>query len=276
MFDIITFGSATRDGFFEGIEFVEVEGREFRVGKGLCLPYGAKVDVPHVTFATGGGGINTAVTFARQGLKTMVVCRVSNDVSGEEIIRGQKKEGVNTSFTQIDKEVKTAYSVIFLTSEGERTILGYRGCAVNLSEKEIPWKKLKSKWFFIGPLSGNKTLLKMLLDYAKEHKIKVASTPGKAELETLRENPSWLNYYDVFILNQEEASFLTEIPYKKESEIFKKLDKLVNGIVVMTKGPEGVTVSDGKNLYATGTYKEKRVVDRTGAGDAFLSFRAPG
>ncbi|MEK7627405.1 MAG: PfkB family carbohydrate kinase, partial [Patescibacteria group bacterium] len=40
---------------------------------------------------------------------------------------------------------------------------------------------------------------------------------------------------------------------------------------VMTDGPNGVWVSDGKIIYKSGIYKEKKIVDRTGAGDAFGS-----
>jgi sugar/nucleoside kinase (ribokinase family) len=32
-----------------------------------------------------------------------------------------------------------------------------------------------------------------------------------------------------------------------------------------------VVVSDGKNIYSAGVFKEKRYIDRTGAGDAFGS-----
>ena len=38
----------------------------------------------------------------------------------------------------------------------------------------------------------------------------------------------------------------------------------------MTKGPDGVVVSDGKNIYSAGI-PDSPVVERTGAGDAFSS-----
>ena len=38
----------------------------------------------------------------------------------------------------------------------------------------------------------------------------------------------------------------------------------------MTKGPEGVVVSDGKNIYRAGV-PDSPIVERTGAGDAFAS-----
>jgi len=271
MFDIITIGSATRDGFFQGINFISLKDKRFKTGQGIGLPLGAKMPVKKVTFTTGGGGVNTAVTFSRQGFKTALISRVADDVSGREVILGQRKEGVYTGFIQIDKKIRTAYSVIFLLPSGERTILSYRGCSDNLTEKEIPWSKIKTKWFFIGPLGGNEKLLKTVINYCRKNKVKIGSTPGQKELQFLKKNTSWLNFYDVFILNQEEASELTDLPYQKEKEIFKKLDQWVKGIVVMTKGPLGAVVSDGKNIYQAGIYPQKKIVDRTGAGDAFSS-----
>jgi len=62
-----------------------------------------------------------------------------------------------------------------------------------------------------------------------------------------------------------------DVPYQEEKAVFQKLDQWVKGIVVMTKGPEGVSVSDGKNFWQAGIFPEKKLVDRTGAGDAFGS-----
>ena len=39
----------------------------------------------------------------------------------------------------------------------------------------------------------------------------------------------------------------------------------------MTKGPKGVEVSDGKTVWSAGILPMKKIVDRTGAGDAFGS-----
>lgn len=271
MFDIISIGSATRDGFFKGIPFVEVEDKRFSVGRGIALPYGGKVKVPEVIFSTGGGATNVSVTFSRQGFKTCCICRIGKDVSGEEIIRNLKAEKVNTKYFQIDKNSPSAYSVIFLTESGERTILSYKGAGDDISEKEIPWKKLKSRWLFLSSLAGNKELLIESINWAKKKKAFLATNPGFGELKIFKEFPELLNNFDIFILNQEEAATLTDIPYNQEKELFKKLDNLIQGLVVMTKGPEGLIVSNGKELWRVGTYKEKAIVDRTGAGDAFAS-----
>ncbi len=270
-FDVITIGSATRDGFFEGVDFLSVEGKCFVANKGICLPLGAKIRVPKVHFLTGGSATNTAVSFARQKLKTAVICRVGNDISGKTIIKEQEEEGIDTQFIQKDYIVPTAYSVIFLTSSGERTILSYKGCAENLTIQEIPWKKIKTQWLCIGSLGKEKNILKEIIEFAVSKKIKLAINPGWHELNWFKKHPKWLDKFEIFICNQEEAVYLTDIPYIKEKKIFKKLDDFVKGIVVMTKGKNGVSVSNGKTLWKAGVFKKKKIIDTTGAGDAFAS-----
>lgn len=271
MFDIITIGSATRDGFFEGVDFLSVQGKCFVANKGICLPLGTKVRVPKVHFLTGGSATNTAVSFARQGLKTAIICRVGNDISGKTIIKEQEEEDIDTQFIQKDCLVPTAYSVIFLTTSGERTILSYKGCAENLTIQEIPWKKIKTRWLCIGSLGKEKNILKEIIEFAVSENIKLAINPGSQELNWLKKHSKWLDKFEIFICNQEEAAYFTDIPYIKEKKIFKKIDNLVNGIVVMTKGKNGVSVSNGKTLWKTGIFKGKKIMDTTGAGDAFAS-----
>ncbi|HHE64926.1 MAG TPA: carbohydrate kinase family protein, partial [Bacteroidetes bacterium] len=178
MFDVITIGSATRDGFFQGIDFLFVEGKCFATNKGICLPLGSKIKVPKVYFLTGGSATNTAVTFSRQGLKTAIICRVGNDISGKTIIEEQKEENINTQFIQKDYAVPTAYSVIFLTSSGERTILSYKGCSEKLTISEIPWKKIKTRWLCIGSLGKEKNILKKIIQFAALKNIKLVINPG--------------------------------------------------------------------------------------------------
>ena len=281
MHDIITIGSAAKDIFLQGINFVNCKSGDFKTGKGICLGLASKNNVSEADLFNGGSAVNTAVTFSRQGLKTGAIFRIGDDLFGKDILDFLKKEKIDTSLHQKDKEIGTALSVILL-SNGERTILDYKGAGRNINEKQIPWSKIKTKWFFVGTLSGNKKLLEKIFSAVNSAKIKLAGNPSLADLKILKANPKLLKNYDVFLLNQEEASYLTGVPYQKparnashseaggEKEIFKKLDKLVDGIVVMTKGVKGVSVSDGRNIYRAGIFPQK-AYDRTGAGDAFGS-----
>jgi len=270
MFDVITFGSATRDMFVTSKNFQAIKSDDFVSGKGLCVPAGAKIYVDDIVFASGGGATNTAATFALQGLATACVTKVGDDPGGNAVIEELKKLGVNTGFVSKDKKFKTAYSVILSPPHGERTILVYQGASHELRKQEISWRELKTDWFYLSGLSGRSSeIFEPLINFAHEQEIKIAVNPGEAQLKMgIDRLEPILNKIDVFILNKEEATRLTCLPYNAEKEIFKRLDNWVKGIAVMTKGPEGVMVSDGRDIYSAGIPKSD-IVDRTGSGDAF-------
>jgi sugar/nucleoside kinase (ribokinase family) len=272
MFDIVTFGSATRDLFIKSKDFKTLKHPSFITGQGLCFNLGSKIYIDGLFFATGGGGTNTATTFARQGFKTACVGKVGQDLGGKAIKEELKKLKI-TDWVVEDKKRTTAYSIILSVSKKERTILVYQGACHYLEEKEIPFNKLRTKWIYIAGLSGHSAkILVPIINFAKKNKIKVALNPGASQLALgLLGLKNILSVVDILIINQEEGARLTGLPYTKEKEIFKKLDKYVRGIVVMTKGPKGVIVSNGKYIFQAGTFKERRYEDRTGAGDAFGS-----
>ena len=275
MYDIITFGSASQDIFLKSKDFKVFKNKvDFATGKGICLPFGSKIDVEDVVFTSGGGGTNTAATFAKQGFKVAFCGAIGADVFGLEIVRELKQFRIDTRFLVKKKEKKTNCSVIVSKGRGERTILVYRGASELLCDKDINWKKIKkAKWFYAAPITG--LLCDNLIDimtFAKTYNIKVAMNPSKQQL-SLPESQlkSILQKIDILFLNQEEASFLTKISYEKESEIFKKIDEICPGVAVMTKGGEGVVVSDGKYLYSAKADSKRKVIDTTGAGDSFAS-----
>ncbi|MFC1700920.1 carbohydrate kinase family protein [Patescibacteria group bacterium] len=272
MYDIITFGSATQDVFMSSRKFQKIESEKFNTKKGLCMPLGTKIQMDKVVFSMGGIGANTAVTFARQGLETAYLGQIGKDISAQVVKHELSKQGVSMEFIKEREEWQTAYSVIISLPDVGRSILEKYGACHEIIEQDIPFDKIKTKWFYIGSLSGNSSkIFKSLLKFAGENDIKIAHNPGKTQLSDdiniLRDN---LDKIDILILNQEEAAKLTDLDIEQEKEIFNKLDELVQGIVVMTKGPDGVVVSDGKKKYSAGIPKSP-MIERTGAGDAFGS-----
>jgi len=273
-YDVITFGSVTQDIFMASRSLKVVEGEEFETKKGLCVSLGSKLRMESAFLAMGGVGANTACTFAEQGLKTAYLGAVGRDAFAETIKRELTRHGVSLDLLKELDDYPTAFSVILSLPGVERSILEKYGACHELAEEDTPFDKLEANWFYVGSLSGNShRMLAPILNFAKkEAGIKVSSNPAGSlktpeHTEIIR---SVLGKIDILILNQEECAKLTGIDFKNEKEIFRKLDEMVNGIAVMTKGPEGVVVSDGKNLYSAGI-PESDMVDRTGAGDAFGS-----
>ncbi|MEK7121782.1 MAG: carbohydrate kinase family protein [Patescibacteria group bacterium] len=271
MYDIVSIGSATRDILINADNFRSLDVPDFSSGKGLCFPLGSKIEIKKIVFTSGGGGTNAAVTFARQELSTACVGVVGNDLNGQEVSNELAREGVEIKYFQKHNDDYTAYSVILVDSSGERTILSYKGEGQHFDVNKIDFDQLQTKWLFLDSLGGHYDLLEKAVNWAVANNIRLATNPGGKELEHgLEKLRPLLKNFSIVIMNQEEASGLTGIDYKQEEEIFKLMDEIIDGIFVMTKGPEGVVVSDGKNIYRAGV-PDSPVVERTGAGDAFSS-----
>lgn len=277
MYDIITIGTATRDIFLTSPFFKVVRDAEhlkkngFPTGEAQCFALGGKVEINKPIFTTGGGATNAATTFARQGLKTAALVKIGEDKAGKDIVGEMAKEKI-ASFAVKDKNKGTAYSTILLSEAGERTILVYRGASGDLTIDEIPFKKIKAKWAYIAPSNIAFDVMKKIFDYLQENGALIAFNPSKYYIELgIAQLRPFLEKSKVVILNREEASYLTDVDYQNEGEIFKKIDEITPGIVVITDGPNGVMVSDGANIYQAGIFENQKVIDRTGAGDAFGS-----
>jgi len=246
-------------------------GKNLASSKEICFPLGSKIDIDKIQFTSGGGGTNTAATFSLQGFKTAFCGTVGDDASGLQIINELKKFKIATNFIIKTKKKPTNHSIIVFNEGQDRTILAYRGASELMSKKDIPWLKLKTKWLYLAPLSG---LLcdnfEELVHFAFDKKIQVAINPGIAQL-SLPNFSDIAKKINVLILNQEEASFLTKIPYENEKDIFKKMQEICPGILIITKGGNGVTVSDGKAIYSAVPPQDRKIVDTTGAGDSFAS-----
>ena len=271
MFDIITFGSATWD------ISLKISGKRIKdeadliIDKGIFFNLGSKIDVDDMYFSFGGGGLNTSATFKNQGFKIAYCGSVGNDIPGKEIIEHLKEKKINYSFV-VKKEKPTNNSVIFHVPNQDRTVLAYRGASEMLNKNDIDWNNLKASWFYLAPLSGKLNLItEDIVFFAKKQGIKTLVNFGNSQLKMNKNKiKNILDKTDILLLNKEEASLLTRTKYEKEDQIIRKINELHQGLNIITKGEEGVVVSDGKYVYEA-KLKRFKIIDKTGAGDSFGS-----
>lgn len=252
--DVISFGSAVLDVFLKSSDFRLVKNKGVFTTQSLVIPYGVKSEVSDLVITSGGGGTNTAVGFARLGLKSAVVARCGWDFAGKMIRQEIKKEKVTDEFlVQVEGE-KTDYATILIGPDGNRTILVYRG-GTRLESSLIDFKKLNAFWFYIASLEGNLDLLEALVDWGQKNHIKVALNPGRDEINQKERLLKIVQKVDVLILNQEEADNLGVI--------------LSKNIVVITQGEEGIMAHiPNKGKVMMEGFRVK-MIDQTGAGDGF-------
>lgn len=262
MFDIISFGSATVD------VFAETDMKE--KGKFMAYPVGSKLMLGGLRFDIGGGGTNTAVAFARLGLKTGYIGKVDSGFGGKQILDLLRKEKI-TFIGSIEKNSKLigGYSVILDSAENDRTILSYKGVNETIKVSDIQMNKAKTRWLYLSSFLG--TSFETQKKFAKEvHKkgTKIAFNPSNYLIE--KKNLSEiLKITDILILNKEEAQMLVRKKVEGDN-LLKGLRKLGPKIVVVTDKDKKTFAFDGEGKYSILPHKIK-VVERTGAGDAFAS-----
>lgn len=279
MFDVISIGSIIRDIIFKTNESkIPTNGCEgIKHQPLICFRYGVKIDPDEVFFLFGGGGNNSAMSFAKLGLNTSIFSKVGDDGTGKLIVAHLKKNQINTNLIKIDKKLHTALSFIIVGKYGERTIFPYAGASGNMDLCQEDIKKLsKTKWIYLTTLrnKSQKILPKINL-LVKKNNIKLAFNPGSTELERgFGYLKNILKNTEVLILNKEEAIQLIScceiIKNKNPKFLLPILKKYGPKTIVITDGENGAWSLDSNIVYYIPACKGK-IIEKTGAGDAFGS-----
>lgn len=271
MYDVVTIGSATRDNFLL-MDYDLINWPKSPSKKAVVFNWGEKYGVDRVYSTLGGNAANASVTFARQGFRAACVAKIGSDIAGDEFLAYLKSHKVDVSLIANSEDLPTAYSALLLGKTGERTILNYHGASDTFKLKDLKLNKMKARWWYVSLSGASAAMYPALIAYAKKNGIKVAFNPSGYHLKRHKQAIlDSLKDLAFLVLNKGEAADLVGISFDNPKIVFQKLDALMPGIVAVTDGPNGVMVSDGKNIYRAGIFKEKVIVDRTGAGDSFGS-----
>ena len=277
MLKILTIGAAVQDVFLShSDEFKPVTDKPSNE-LFIKLDLGAKADVNNINFSTGGGATNAAVTFVRQGIEADFMGTIADDPAGKAVLEDLDKEGVGTKYISYSDRYHTGYSVLLLAPSGERTILTYRGASTHYDPKNFKIDKIDASWIYLSSMAGNMDILENIFTSAKNKGIKIFFNPGKSELKQIDKLKALLEDVDVLSVNREEAMQIVD--GDSLNELIHRIISLVK-VAIISDGPNGVIASDGKTIVRAGMYEDVKVIDRTGAGDAFgsgfLSYWAKG
>ncbi len=256
MFDVISFGSAVVD------VFVNTDVSEKK--KSISYPVGSKILIKDLKFDIGGGGTNTSVAFSRLGLRTGYVGKVGEDENGKKILEMLKKEKVKF-LGKIEKNKASGYSIVLDSKADDRTILTFKGINDGVLISDV--KKFKTKWLYFSSLLGESfKTQKKLAEKLFKKRVKIAFNPSDYLIkEKKKQVLDLLKLTHVLILNKEEAQMITN-----KKDLLNGLHELGPKIVVITDKKNIIKASDGNKKYSLKPNKIK-VIERTGAGDAFAS-----
>lgn len=267
--DFVAIGDIVTDAFID-LEDAWIETDNPEGSKELCMRFGDKIPYRNVdVIAAVGNSPNAATSAHRLGLQSALVTNLGDDKYGQEMIEQIKKEGLDTRFIKVHKGMGSNYHFV-LRWKAERTIL------VKHYEYEYALPDLSSpKWIYLSSLAENSLPFHdIIADYVEKHpETKLAFQPGTFQMKLGAEKLARLyKASELFFCNKEEAQRILGNTEQDIKKLLTGMHGLGPKIVVITDGPDGAYVSDGKEVWHGPMYPDPAPpVDRTGAGDSFAS-----
>jgi ribokinase len=220
----------------------------------------------------GGKGSNQAIAAARLGAEVIFISKLGRDMFGEMARRTYAAEGVSDRHIHESATQMTgAAAIIVDAAHGENAIVVVPGACDELSFAEIDAAAddIAASAVFVTQFELKLPVVERAIGIAAERGVKVILNPAPA----VSVDPSLYRLVDYLIPNESEAAALSGIQVESIEDAQRSADFfLVHGArnVLVTLGARGVLVKNAalcRHIPAVGA---GRVVDTTGAGDAFV------
>ena len=220
----------------------------------------------------GGKGSNQAVAAAKAGVKTYFISKIGNDQFGQMATKIYDETKVDYSNVIISKEHSTGAAAIMVNEQsGANAINVFPGAAGAITNEDIDKAKdtIKNSKIFLTQLEAPIDTVMYAIKKAKELGVQTILNPAPAaEIDK-----SIFPFIDYFTPNETEASFYVNHPVVTPNDASKAATKLLEmGIknVIITLGEKGAFFANSNESFSSPIANlSNRVVDTTGAGDAF-------
>lgn len=274
-YQVITIGSTTLDAFMT-LDHEKLSCRINNETNEICFHQGDKVDVQRYDFQMGGNATNVAVGLSRLGVKATLCSEIGDDEFSIKIRNALAHEQIERLFVTEKHNSQTSFSVI-INVKGDRTIF------VQDVERDHHFdiSDVTCEYIYLTSLGREwQTPYKKAVEFVKENECKLVFNPGSRQLfeghETVRHV---IAHTDVLVVNKEEGEHLLFGEKKIDSsnehsyikELLQGLRKMGPSLVVITNGQHGSFALNSEDEYFYRELYEARVVERTGAGDAYTA-----
>lgn len=217
----------------------------------------------------GGKGANQAVAAARLGGNVTFICKVGNDIFGNEAIKMFHKEGIITTYVGFAPKEPSGVALINVDKNGENCITVASGANGTLSIDDIKNAEsaIKDASILIMQLETPMETVSFAAQVAKKNGITVVLNPAPGvELPD-----DLLTNIDILIPNTTEAEIISGINITDEESAKTAIYAIVSkGIrtVIVTLGSKGALAFENDEFIYIPAYKVE-AIDTTAAGDTF-------
>jgi sugar/nucleoside kinase (ribokinase family) len=220
----------------------------------------------------GGSVANSIVGLSQLGDQVGFIGKVSDDNFGAKYEEGLKKENVEYFYSKKKEDLPTGTCLILVTPDSERTMCTFLGTAGKINDNDVSSDSVKqSEIIFLEGYLWDEGEPKKAFDKAIISANKVAMSLSD-QFCVDRHKPHFLdlvkNKLDITFANEQEITSLIEAKNFKEVINFSKL---LNKLVIITRGEKGAIAIDGDEIVECDIQKNLKIIDLTGAGDLFAA-----
>lgn len=219
----------------------------------------------------GGKGSNQAIAAARAGGDVRIITRIGRDTFGAMARQAWQAAGINADAVIEDAGAPTGAAFIFVSTEtGNNAIIVESGAAAKLSAADVRAAEAAiadAKVFmtqFEQPIAAAMEGLRL----ARAHGAITILNPAPA---VPVDDAIWA-LCDYVTPNETEAAALTGLPVEDEDQALLAAKELVRRgarNALITLGEKGALLHGEAGTFIVPAFTVEKVVDTTGAGDAF-------
>ena len=239
------------------------------------------------TFATGPGGkgSNQAVAAGRAGVPTLFIGAVGRDVFAEGARRFYRTEGIAARFVEKPK-IATGTAAILVDRHGQNEIVVALGASAQLRARDLDAAAIRGAKIVVCQHEANLAINAHVFRLARRAGVTTVLNPAPMRPDFAARILPWV---DVLIPNETEfVALVNRLARRKQALTETSLHALSRAdlhvlcrtlgvpTVIVTLGKRGCFISTSDGHDAIAAHANIKVVDTTGAGDAFVGGFAAG
>ncbi|MDI1320831.1 MAG: ribokinase [bacterium] len=249
------------------------------------FPRGGQTIMARLASGQGGKGSNQAIACGRTGVRTAFVGAMGRDAFADQVAAFYRREKIGCHLA-LKPGQATGTAVILINKEGQNQIVIEPGANARLAPADVPRALLAGAKVVVTQLESNLATTAHVLRTARAAGVTTILNPAPMRADFA---PVLLRYVDVLIPNESEFITLVRgLPGIRrrlnEPELHAMAWDALHALcrkfnvptVIVTLGSRGCFISMPDRHLFMPAHRGIRVVDTTGAGDAFCGGFAAG
>lgn len=251
---------------------------------GEVLPAAGQTVIARMTRGQGGKGSNQAIACGRSGVPTLFLGATGRDAFADAVEEFYRRDRIGCRLVR-KPGVTSGTAVVMLDRRGQNQIVIEPGANARFRPADIDGKLLSGVQVVVTQMECDPATTAHALKIARRGGATTVLNPAPMRADF---DPALLRHVDVLIPNESEFVALVQAVLRvrrfDEPTLHKLTPPALHALcrrlgvptVIVTMGAKGSFISGPDHYAALPAYRGLKVVDTTGAGDAFCGGFAAG